>query len=624
MSPKSHGKKTQGHFYNSEFIGYALFLIGVALFLYQTLNFNFTQDDAFITFRYAENFINGHGLVFNIGERIEGYTNFLWTIIIILGRLAGLDPISFSRILGIFFGVGTIGLTFLLSRLIFSKNSIWSGGVCLMLGAAQSFAYWAGAGLETAAFGFFIILSFYLYLKKSSLTGPGVVVASLLRPEGFLLFVFIAVYEFLEGKRWNGFLTRLVAVYILVLLPYLVFKYIYFGTILPNPFFAKTGLNIAKLYDGLEYAGRFYYHYLIAGLLLIPTLILFLKKKLEINILLYFCLIYTVYIIMVGGDVLKVHRFFIPILPFLFLLIVYGLDRLIRNRIYIIPIFLGAVIWQYFIPDSYIKSYYQAEKRIVEKMTTMADNIKSIDNSDFSIAASTIGALGYNLMGHTLIDMLGLTDSTIARHPQEPIEGISTTWKERNYNTPYLLSRQPDYILFSTGGKPSAPAEKSLFLYSKFFKCYRTIPFRIWGIRTNLFKRYFPVSGEIRRDIDFHFVNDYYESIQAAKDGQLEQALLAAKRAEEVAGKNIYTLAGYQQSEILRLMKRYEESYNLLNELFAKDTLTYEVIKDLFTFERLAYKNLGRADSLYARLEKICPWYLPYLDSMVTRYGGKP
>ena len=40
-----------------------------------------TQDDAFISFRYAENLANGQGLVFNPGERVEGYSNPLWTVL---------------------------------------------------------------------------------------------------------------------------------------------------------------------------------------------------------------------------------------------------------------------------------------------------------------------------------------------------------------------------------------------------------------------------------------------------------------------------------------------------------------------------------------------------------------
>ena len=61
-----------------------LFLIGI-LFLFLVSVFQIESeeiDDAFISFRYAENFAQGKGLVFNSGERVEGYSNFLWVILL--------------------------------------------------------------------------------------------------------------------------------------------------------------------------------------------------------------------------------------------------------------------------------------------------------------------------------------------------------------------------------------------------------------------------------------------------------------------------------------------------------------------------------------------------------------
>ncbi|HXF48671.1 MAG TPA: hypothetical protein VNL73_04495, partial [Verrucomicrobiae bacterium] len=52
------------------------------LLLYQFLHFDVLQDDAFISFRYIRNFLDGHGLVFNVGERVEGYTNFFWIMLL--------------------------------------------------------------------------------------------------------------------------------------------------------------------------------------------------------------------------------------------------------------------------------------------------------------------------------------------------------------------------------------------------------------------------------------------------------------------------------------------------------------------------------------------------------------
>src|SRR6185437_4110074 len=49
-------------------------------------------DDSFISFRYARNLAHGNGLVWNVGERVEGYTNFLWTVIAAGAIRAGLHP----------------------------------------------------------------------------------------------------------------------------------------------------------------------------------------------------------------------------------------------------------------------------------------------------------------------------------------------------------------------------------------------------------------------------------------------------------------------------------------------------------------------------------------------------
>jgi arabinofuranosyltransferase len=58
----------------------ALLLLGAALHILRL--YGVTQgwvvDDAYISFRYAENWVDGLGLVFNPGQHVEGYTNFLW------------------------------------------------------------------------------------------------------------------------------------------------------------------------------------------------------------------------------------------------------------------------------------------------------------------------------------------------------------------------------------------------------------------------------------------------------------------------------------------------------------------------------------------------------------------
>ena len=68
-----------------QWLGLAAFLPLLVWLGWQITTSWFVCDDAFIAFRYARNLADGHGLVFNRGERVEGFTDFLWVL-----ELAGL------------------------------------------------------------------------------------------------------------------------------------------------------------------------------------------------------------------------------------------------------------------------------------------------------------------------------------------------------------------------------------------------------------------------------------------------------------------------------------------------------------------------------------------------------
>lgn len=103
---------------HSLWLATAIFL--VALLLAWTLRF--IQDDAFISFRYVENL--AMGLVWNPGERIEGYTNFLWTLLMSIPMQAGWDPVQFAFLGGITFFAVTLALTYRLGILLFGDTLI--------------------------------------------------------------------------------------------------------------------------------------------------------------------------------------------------------------------------------------------------------------------------------------------------------------------------------------------------------------------------------------------------------------------------------------------------------------------------------------------------------------------
>ncbi|MCH7889159.1 MAG: hypothetical protein IIA00_07755 [Proteobacteria bacterium] len=125
----------------------ALGLMGVAL-LFHIHHYNFLSDDAYINFRYMRNLARGDGLVYNVGERVEGYVDFLW--ILLCGGLMklGIAPETSSRVITVACSLGVLVLTYLLGRRLSDGR-----GVVLLLAPAflvanRTFAAWGTSGLE--------------------------------------------------------------------------------------------------------------------------------------------------------------------------------------------------------------------------------------------------------------------------------------------------------------------------------------------------------------------------------------------------------------------------------------------------------------------------------------------
>ena len=77
--------------------------MGACVFLVFLVNahaYYFLCDDAFISFRYSRHLVDGLGLVWNPGEVVEGYTNFLWVLIAAAGLGLGVGPEVLTPILG--------------------------------------------------------------------------------------------------------------------------------------------------------------------------------------------------------------------------------------------------------------------------------------------------------------------------------------------------------------------------------------------------------------------------------------------------------------------------------------------------------------------------------------------
>ena len=158
-------------------------------------------EDAFITFRYARNLASGHGLVYNPGERVMGFTSPVWTLWCALGELLLHNPIAWSRAWGIVADVVTLLVGGALVMRATSKTSAWA--FTFFFAAWPYFAAVGVSGMEISLCLAWLVLSAALVGARHPLGGPALAALALTRPEGVAAAAVLAL-----GARWRD---RLVA-----------------------------------------------------------------------------------------------------------------------------------------------------------------------------------------------------------------------------------------------------------------------------------------------------------------------------------------------------------------------------------------------------------------------------
>jgi len=584
----------------------ALFLVLFSLLLiWQFLRLNVLQDDAFISFRYVRNFLDGFGLVFNIGERVEGYTNFFWIILLALLTKLGLPLIETARAVGVLGAVGTLGIcVYAAQRYYPQRDWLWIAAAPLLLAANGALAYWAGSGLETGLFTLLATAAAITYFTNLPLSLLLIALAILTRPEGALLaFLFGLAGIILKQKSWKATFVYWGALAGLML-PYAVFKWFYFGSLLPNPFYAKTGFSTEYWQSGMEYAAIFFKHYGLYGAALLLPLIFWKKLNFFSRFGLIVFLGYTLYVVSVGGDVLKAHRFFVPVLPYLCFPAVDALHRLFENlRPKNIAFGFAAAalaVYSFSAPLSYLKNSAEAERGFLATNMINSALFFAGQQSAGSFALTTIGAFSYYVGTARVLDMLGLTDPVIARKP-EKIEGMKSSWKERNFNAGYVLSQKPDVILFSTGLKPSAPAERALFLYPDFRQNYRAEFFLREQRSNNYYRRFRDLPVGTRSDQPLSFVHFLNEGINQIENDN-PKALSSLRRALEKGPTDcaiLYALLGYTYN-LLGAADSAEFYCELGMRLDEGGTITRSYYRD-FLYKQGRFAEVAAQDSALGR-----------------------
>jgi hypothetical protein len=231
--------------------------------LHQLWFYEWFIEDAAITFSFSKYWVQGEGLVpFPGAERVEGYSNPTWMVLIAAWYAAGVDPFVSSKIMAAFFGAACLPMAWLLAREAMpGDNSPAPLAAPLILAFSAHHAIWSASALENSLYNLLILTGSYLVLQEQkSARYPWSAVAFLLlamtRPDGLMYAAiggfFAMVFTLRAGRGWRPTILWLLTFW----LPYLAFialRLWYFAWPLPSTFYAKTAtrdtwLNMYKWY----------------------------------------------------------------------------------------------------------------------------------------------------------------------------------------------------------------------------------------------------------------------------------------------------------------------------------------------------------------------------------------
>ncbi len=421
----------------------ALWVFVCAVYAWNVSHYFFLGDDAFISFRYAANLADGNGLVWNPGERVEGYTNFLWVLILAAGMALGIAPEGLACTLGIASGIAVLAsLGFYSARRLGPLHPlVWLPLFTLVL--SRSFTAWSTGGLATQLFTLLVLLAQIQFLRERRRQGGAPWISSVLfalatltRPEGGLftavagLFFALRVYQ---GKESLRDLLLWCAPWFAIVGAHFLFRFAYYGAWLPNTFHAKVNgfwPEQAAHYFGIfhaDYKVGFYLPLILLGLIRTRG---FAHAYFTLSIFFYCAYLYAI-----GGGRFE-FRFLVVILPSLYWLIAEGLRVLLEApgparrgfsglaiaaaAALLITTHLGSISPQARLDRHHIESIERTREYAADRARQGKILRSYVDAgvlpADLMLCVGGAGALPYYTRWPTL-DFRGLNDPVIATGP---------------------------------------------------------------------------------------------------------------------------------------------------------------------------------------------------------------
>ena len=316
---------------------FAALWVPYALLVYR---FWFETDDAFISFRYAQNLVRGHGLRFNLGEHVpvEGYSNFLWVMLSAAFELFRLNINLWPLLVSVACGTVLLWLVFDTLRRRLEASTTVAALATLTLACFPPFALWSTSGMETVPFALLAFVTFErLVLRAERPDGIGGGIAGLLlaliRVEGIAWVVVILIVAIISRRLARQSDRRALASCALIVgvgyALYFGWRCWYFETLLPNTVYAKAELDAVRFVRGLDYIFSFGLAFLSPFLILPGSLFALRRKRIVVGWpIAAMAWAFPAYAVVVTGDFMAMGRFLVPGLAFSTILLAWILDDL--------------------------------------------------------------------------------------------------------------------------------------------------------------------------------------------------------------------------------------------------------------------------------------------------------
>jgi arabinofuranosyltransferase len=300
-------------------LAWTFFILVVGIFAWLVIREAWLCDDAFITLRVVDNFHNGHGLRWNVVERVQVFTHPLWCLALLV--LAGVFenlPIAL-----LWFSIIVSISAF---ALIVPKPGCSNSGLillALMIPASKAAVQYATSGLEgplsCLLLGLLVLACGDLSSEWTSRDRwvPILAGAVVLTRQDLLLIMAPLCVAWIVRRDIRRAVVPLVAGAFAVA-TWELFSFVYYGNFVPNTALAKLNTGMAaseKMIQGLLYVGDFTVRD-PAGALILTSCLVYLfavRRDIKARVVAGGILLYVLYIVSIGGDFMSGRFFTAPI-----------------------------------------------------------------------------------------------------------------------------------------------------------------------------------------------------------------------------------------------------------------------------------------------------------------------